>query len=192
MFHRAPQALDHHVIAPSDPAIHADGYLLAQQHAREGVAGELAALIGVEYLRFPEARQRLDAEVGLHSDRHQPSQDLAAEPVDDGREIDEPHRHRDVADVRCPDLIGPHDQQFAQQIRVDLVPRRRLRCVQATVDCFDRHLLHQRGDMLAADLDAFLPQQIAQHPTTRKRKFQVQLVDPPHDRQISAGAGLGR
>lgn len=155
-----------------------------------------ADLIGVEYLRFPEARQRLlqrlDAEVGLHRDRHPPSQDLAAEPVDDGHEIDEPPRHRDVADVRCPDLIGPHDRQFVQQIRVDLVPRRRLRCVRATVDCLDRHLLHQRGDMLAADLDAFLPQQIAQHPTTRERKFQVQLVDPPHDRQISRGAGLGR
>ena len=38
--------------------------------------------------------------------------------------------------------------------------------------------------MLAADLDAFLPQKITQHPTTRERKFQVQLVDPPHDGEI--------
>ena len=39
--------------------------------------------------------------------------------------------------------------------------------------------------MLAADLDPFLPQQIAQHPAAHERKFQVQFVDAPHDCQIS-------
>lgn len=113
VFHRAPQALDNDIVAPRAPTVHADGNFLAQQHADEGQAGELAALIGVENLRFAEARQRffqsLDAEIGLHADRHSLGQYLAAEPVNDGYEIDEALRHRNVTDVGCPDLVGPYD-----------------------------------------------------------------------------------
>jgi hypothetical protein len=85
-----------------------DGDFLAQQHAGERHAGELTALGGVEYLRLAVARQcflqSLDTEIGLHCDRYPPSQHIAAEPVNDGHEVDEPLRHRDVADVRCPDI----------------------------------------------------------------------------------------
>lgn len=38
--------------------------------------------------------------------------------------------------------------------------------------------------MPPADLDAFPPQQVAQHPAARERIVQVQLVHAPHDRQI--------
>jgi len=48
-----------------------------------------------------------------------------------------------------------------------------LRGVRPTVNGFDRHLLHQRCDMLAAYRDAFLPEQIAQHPTPHKKKLHV-------------------
>ncbi|WP_150126885.1 hypothetical protein [Sphingomonas panacis] len=38
--------------------------------------------------------------------------------------------------------------------------------------------------MLATDLDALLPEQIAQYPTTRKRALQVHFVDLPHDGEV--------
>ena len=67
IFHRAPQAFDHHIVAPCAPPVHADGDFLPVQHAGEGERSELTALVGVENLRFPEARKRflqcLDAEV---------------------------------------------------------------------------------------------------------------------------------
>ena len=82
---------------------------VVQQHAREVFAGELASLIGVEYLRpavFGQCLlQRLDAEVSLHCDREPPGKNPAAEPVDNGGEIDESARHRDVGDVHRPDLV---------------------------------------------------------------------------------------
>jgi len=69
ILHRAPQALDHHIVAPSAPTVHADGDFLAQQHAGEGERSELATLVGVEYLRLVVARQCflqcLDAEAGF-------------------------------------------------------------------------------------------------------------------------------
>ena len=38
--------------------------------------------------------------------------------------------------------------------------------------------------MLAADPDALAAQQIAQHPAAGERVVEMQLVDPPHHRQI--------
>ena len=63
VFHAAPQPLDE-ALSRSSLAVHADGDLAIQQDARERLAGELAALIGVEYLGlavFAEGLlQRLD------------------------------------------------------------------------------------------------------------------------------------
>ena len=56
VFHRAPQPLDEHVVSPGAAAIHADADRLVLQHPREGRAGELAALVGVEDLRFAVTR----------------------------------------------------------------------------------------------------------------------------------------
>ena len=55
-------------------AIHADRDFVGEQNVGENLAGELAALIGVENLRSAVFRQsilqRLDAEVRFHRDRH--------------------------------------------------------------------------------------------------------------------------
>src|SRR5215217_7396216 len=69
---RSPQPLDEDVVAPSALAVHADGDLVPGQHTGEGLAGELAALIGVEDLRPAVTGerffQRLDPKRGLHGD----------------------------------------------------------------------------------------------------------------------------
>jgi hypothetical protein len=54
IFHRAPEALHKHIVAPAALAVHADRNLLALEDAGEVDAGELAALIGVEDFRFPK------------------------------------------------------------------------------------------------------------------------------------------
>lgn len=56
---RSPEALDEDVVAPRALAVHADGDAVADQHRGEGPAGELRALIGVEYLGLAEPRHRL-------------------------------------------------------------------------------------------------------------------------------------
>lgn len=68
-------------------AVAADRDIPAVQHAGECHAGELAALVGVEYPRRPEAPQsflqRPDAEISLQRDRQPPSQHppAAAQPA---------------------------------------------------------------------------------------------------------------
>src|ERR1019366_750467 len=74
----APQPLDEDVIPPSPFAVHADGDGVAGEHAGECRAGELRALVGVEYLRLAVTSQGilqgLDAEGSFHRDRQPPRQ----------------------------------------------------------------------------------------------------------------------
>ena len=117
VFDGFPKALDEHIVAPGSLAVHADGDPVFEKNAGEAGAGELAALIRVEDL-WPAVTgqsfvQRLNAELDLHGDRQSPSEDPAAEPVDDGGEIDEAARHRDIRDVHRPDLVGSDDRQVA-------------------------------------------------------------------------------
>jgi hypothetical protein len=164
VFGRSPQALDEHIVSPGSFAIHADGNAGFEKNISEAGAGELAALIRIEDVR-PSVTgqsfiQRLDAELRFHGDRQPPGENPAAEPVDDGCQIDEAARHRDVRDVHGPDLVGSDDRQVEQEIGVNLVPRRWLRGVGLTIDRLDPHALHQRGDMSTADDNCFRVQEI--------------------------------
>ena len=202
VFDRTPQTLDYDIVEPGPSAIHADRYSRALQHAGEGDARELTALIGIEDLWLAVARQclfqGLDAERDIHRDRHPPGKNLAAEPVHDGHEVNETPRHGDVADVGRPDLVGPGDRQLAQQIGINLVSGCRLRRVRPAVDRIDRHPLHQAGNPQPADHKALLAQQVAKHLAARKRIIQMQLVHAAHNRlsrsnrQIDGARGLGQ
>ena len=90
------------------------------------VLGELAALIGVEDSGLPwRAKASSTASTqnpaSIVMDRP-PGQNPPAEPVDDGGEIDEAARHRNVGYVHGPDLVGTRRRQIAQQIRIILCP----------------------------------------------------------------------
>ena len=60
--------------------------------------------------------------------------------------------------------------------------------VELAIKRLDAHAPHQGGDVPAADREA-LAKQVAQHPAASERILQMQLVDPPHYRQISGGTG---
>jgi hypothetical protein len=47
---------------------------------------------------------------------------VAAEPIEDRRQVQEAIRQRDVGDVRTPHLVGPLDTHVPQQIRVNPMP----------------------------------------------------------------------
>ena len=188
VLHAAPQALDEDVVAPAALAIHADRDLVVLEHLREVQAGELAALIGVEDFRLAVAGdgflKRIDAEIRGQRIGEPPGEHAAAGPIDDRHEIDEAPAHRDVGDIRGPDLVGPVDLQVPEQVRIDGMGRMAPAGIGLPVQRLDTHLLHQRADVLAANHMAFPPEHVAQHPAAGKGILQVQFVDPAHQRQI--------
>ena len=102
--------------------------------------------------------------------------------------MDEAPRHRDVGNVHRPDLVGPGDGKFPQQIGVDLMPRCRFRPVRPSIQCLDAHALPQRGKVQTPDLEPILDGQSLQHPAAREREFHVTLVDQG---RISFGSPAG-
>src|SRR5271165_3956885 len=63
-----------------------------------------------------------------------PRQHGTAHPVHDHHQVEEALGHRDVGDVRAPDLIDPLDRDPAEQVGVDLVGYRRLARVRPLVN----------------------------------------------------------
>src|SRR4249920_1420656 len=72
----------------------------------------------------------------------------------------------------------------AQQIRVDLVARLRLRRTRTAIKRLYPHPPHQRFDMTTADLAPIGRQQALQHPRAGERKLQMQPVETPHHLQV--------
>src|SRR5258708_31659203 len=81
-----------------------------------------------------------------------PRQQATAEPIEHNGQIDEAARHRDVGDIHRPHLVWPCDLDAAQQIRIDLVPRRGLRRTRTAIERLYPHPLHQRLHVTTADL----------------------------------------
>src|SRR6266478_2844267 len=65
--------------------------------------------------------ERLDAEVGTERVRQPPRQHCTTVPVHDRDQIQETLGHRDIGDVRAPNLVDPFDRQPTEQIGIDLV-----------------------------------------------------------------------
>src|SRR5207248_4882040 len=97
------------------------------QRAGEVVTGELAALVSIENLgsTIPGERflERLDTRLSTERVRQPPRQYGAAHPVHDDDEVEEALGHRDIGNVRAPDLVDPLDRDAPEQIRVDFVRR---------------------------------------------------------------------
>src|ERR1700719_5006767 len=78
VFEAPPQSLDEDVVHAAPLAIHADRYLVALQGAGEVVAGELAALVGIENpwatVADESFLERLDTELGAERVRQPPRQ----------------------------------------------------------------------------------------------------------------------
>jgi len=127
---RPPEPLNHAVVTPRAFPVyyrqvickiterHADLDLCVGQHVDPAPAGELAALIRIEYLRLSVLGQGffqgLNAEFRIHAVRLPPGQHLSTIPVHDRHEIQEAAPHRDIRDADAPDLVGPVDHRVSQ------------------------------------------------------------------------------
>ncbi len=196
VFDALPQSLNEHVVPPCSFAIHADGDAVVGEHAGEGRASELRALVGVEDVRLAVARESillcLDAEGRLHRNRQSPGQNTTRRPIEYSGEIDEAVGHRDIGDVHGPDLVRSRDLQVAQQIRIDLVAGFRLRRARPAIERLYPHPPHQRLHVPAADLAPPQGQQASQHTRAGEGVFQVQPIDLLHDLEIGGRYRAGQ
>jgi hypothetical protein len=126
---RAPQTFDKDIVHTSTPSIYGDCDLRVHENASEVIAGELASLIGIGGVRLVVSGQRLskdlNAEGTFHGVLQSPHEDVAGCLVHDRDQVKEATLNRGVCGVGTPDMIGSHDLQFSQQIRINPVFRMR-------------------------------------------------------------------
>lgn len=103
-----PQAFHEDVVESPAPAIHADSDIPFLQWSEEGLAGELASLVGIEDLRlsfFKGSGEDFNAK-HCRVFGKLPKEDITAVPVDNGHRIHETSCHTAIGNIRAPYLIG--------------------------------------------------------------------------------------
>src|SRR5205814_2396816 len=185
VFEASPQSLHEDVVHAAALAVHADRYAVALQRAGEVVTGELAALVSIGNLEstIPGERflERLDTRLSTERVRQPPRQYGAAHPVHDDDEVEEALGHRDIGNVRAPDLVDPLDRDAPEQIRVDFVRRSCLARARSLIDRHQRHEPHQTLHAFAID-EMALGGQPRRHPArTVVGPGQILPIDQHHD-----------
>ncbi len=128
--------------------------------------------------------QRINAEAGLQSVGDAPGQHLTCMPIYNGHQIQEPAPHRQIGDVRTPDLIRPLNSQPSQKIGIDLVPLGGLAGVRFLVDRHEAHQSHQAADAFLIDNVAFVAQMSGHLANTKERRFQKLFIDHTHQIEV--------
>jgi hypothetical protein len=106
-------------------------------------------------------------------------------PIHNYHQEHEPPIHGDVGDIGCPDLIGTHNGEIAQEIGIDLMARMLATGVGLGIDRLKTHLAHESLDALAVDRVPLPLQMVSHAPSSIKGRLQVLLVDQAHQLQIS-------
>ena len=153
--------------------------------------GELAALVGVEYLRrttgLDSFLQSIDTETGVERVGYTPRQYLARIPVHDRDQVHKAPGHRDIRDIRCPHMIRAIDDEASQQVRIHLVCLVRQAEVALRVLRHPIHRPHQALDLLAVNPIPMVFKPVADTTTAVKRVLQVTMVDQRYLLQLLFG-----
>ena len=128
--------------------------------------------------------QRLDAELGFQRVRDAPGQDFARVPIHDGNQIQEPAPHRQICDVRTPNLVGSIQAKAAQQIGVNLVPFGGLAGVGLLVDWHQPHQAHQPADALFVDQVPLVAHVPCHLPNPEERCLKELFINLAHEREV--------
>lgn len=181
---RAPQPCNESIIARAAAINGAAAHPAGRQGRDELGAAELRTLVRGKALKHRESCQHLpqcvEAAVRCHRIGTPPGEDLAGQPVDDGREVREAPSPRDVRQVGCAGLVRLTDAEAAQQVGEDaMLGRRPTRAIRA-INCLECHAAHERRDGLSADLSALERERVAQNPCGGERWFQMRFIEPSH------------
>ena len=116
---------------------------------------------------------------------------LAAGPVHDRHQVEKTPPHRDVGDIRAPDVTRLAYLHPAQQVRVSPVPRVRRGGVGLLVDGGNAHLAHKPHHPFPAHPVTLSPQPAGHLPGAIPWGLQKLSVYQAHEFQIQRTLALG-
>jgi hypothetical protein len=182
VFDRAPQPFHKDVVEDSALPVHTDPDTSAEKQSCKIPAGKLGALIGVENLWFGLAEssfQSFHTEVNIQGDGDRPSEDIAAVPVHDRHQVDEPPMHPYVSDITCPHLIRSVNIKPSEKIWEDFVFIISPAQLPFWINCLDAHQTHQTTNPLVIDMVSLAPKPYRHSPRAIEWGARVLLINQP-------------
>ena len=187
VLHRAPEALDEGIVQSPTPAVHADEDLVCLEPLGELAAGELGTLVGVEdagLVLSERAVQGLQAKARVEGVGQRPGEHIAAVPVDDGDQIQEPEGHRHIGDVGGPHEVRVAKLHVADEVGVDRVRGVRAAGVRPGDGPLQAHAAHQALHAFAVHGVTLAAQPGGHLATAEERGLEVLGVDAAHQCQV--------
>lgn len=184
VLHRSPEPLGEDVVEGSTFAIHTDLDVKVGQHVQVVKAGELGSLVRIVDFRssgLKRLREGFDAAGILKGIRETKRDHIAAEPIDDGHQVEEAVQETDVGDIRAPDMIRSAYENISEQIRILPMLKVGLARVGAREQGFDAHPTHQAAHSISANIAALL---VELHPDPTgavEGPESVDLIDHLHE-----------
>ena len=184
-FEAKEPTLDHDVILPAGLTVHALSDTEGFQKLLVVIAGKLTALVRVKNCRdvavFHGGPDCVQYRPGIQRIGERPTDDLAAEPVNNRGQIHVSVVHLDIGDIDGPDLIWKENHLVSQQVWHNRFPEVAFREIRFRVDRMDAHLQHTGPDQLASDVVSLTTQQRSKFPCLQKRHHCVPVVETSHD-----------
>ena len=151
----AEPSLNHDIICPAALAIHALPDPLFFKKDSVFITGKLWTLITVDNFRFCDLEcfiYSVHDRSGIQCIIEIPGNDIAAVPVDNRRQVDEPMFHRNIGDIDTPGLVRSVDYRILEQIWHDMRIMRSLGKVHLGIDRVNGHFCHVTASLFPADV----------------------------------------
>lgn len=153
------------------------------QSLSKEMGGKLSALVAVKDLGLSDLQsvfQGVETELDIHSIRDLPGQDIAAEPIHNGYQVDEALGQGDIGDIRGPNLIGSSNDVILQEIGVSPGIVTGPTQIGFGIDRHQAHFPHQSPDSFGIDPVALEPEP-SRHPSYPvKRSWSELLINELH------------
>lgn len=112
----------------------------------------------------------------------------SAVPVKDDEQIHEPFLHPDVGNINAPNLIRSCNRKAPQKIRTNILGVISLAEIGLRINRVNTHTPHHATYFLPIDEDVVVTtNHLCNHPVTPSRMPSMQLINPPHEKQILVG-----
>jgi len=188
IFQAPEEAFGSDIVKSLALAVHGHPHLAAVQKIQIGLAGKVAALVGIDDLGFAVAQgpaQTAQHELLLQAVADLIIHDFSRIPVENDKQVQEAFEKRQIGDVDAPDLIRMIDVQVSQQIWPHVLRMIAFAEIGTWKQCDDVHQPHQAPHALAVNLIAMIVPQVVGHLAIAPRRvFQMGPVNDLHDVKV--------
>jgi hypothetical protein len=188
LFECPPKSFDINIVKSPASTVHAYCYSLSFKVLYPYWAGELRALVGVQYLRFSvfsnSLLKHLKTTFCTKCVRKAPPYNVTAVNVDNCSKVKEAMLHWDICNINTPNVIGMGYLQPPELIRMNVFCKSQLAQIPSWVDCHHAHLPQKSSYPLGTNQYAKCLYKVHHAKNSLSRMLKILLIHLAHHIKI--------